>query len=343
MSCGYTVACIGAGYFSRFHTEAWGRIDGAQLVALADPDVDKARATGLRAYSDACDMLTRERPDIVDIVSPPPTHLEMIRAALGVRPLAIICQKPFCQSLEDARAAAELARAADVPLIVHENFRFQPWYRAIKAQIAAGAVGDVLQLTFRLRPGDGQGAGAYLDRQPYFQTMRRFLVHETAVHWIDTFRYLMGAPDAVFADLRRMNPAIAGEDAGYILFAYPGGRRALFDANRLLDHPAVNTRCTMGEALVEGTRGTLLLGGDGAVHLRGFGQIGTQEILAASAVAGFGGDCVYRLQEHVVAALRGGAAFENLAADYLPVLAQEAAIYASAAAGRWMDVKSPPS
>ncbi|MEO0763052.1 MAG: hypothetical protein AAFZ09_14815, partial [Pseudomonadota bacterium] len=60
---------------------------------------------------------------------------------------------------------------------------------------------------------DGQGPDAYHARQPYFQRMPRFLVHETAVHWIDTFRYLMGEAETVYADLRRLNPAIAGEDA----------------------------------------------------------------------------------------------------------------------------------
>ena len=41
---------------------------------------------------------------------------------------------------------------------------------------------------------------AYLARQPYFQTMERFLVHEVAVHWIDTFRFLQGEVEAVFKD-----------------------------------------------------------------------------------------------------------------------------------------------
>ena len=31
--------------------------------------------------------------------------------------------------------------------------------------------------------GDGQGPRAYLDRQPYFQQMPRFLIHETAIHY----------------------------------------------------------------------------------------------------------------------------------------------------------------
>ncbi|MEQ3679943.1 hypothetical protein [Pseudophaeobacter sp.] len=83
------------------------------------------------------------------------------------------------------------------------------------------------QVTFRLRPGDGQGAEAHLDRQPYFQNMPRFLVHETAVHWVDTFRYLLGNPLSVYADLRRENPVIAGEDAGYVLFDHRDGVRAV--------------------------------------------------------------------------------------------------------------------
>ena len=338
MGAPLTVGCIGAGYFSQFHYDAWSRISGARPVAAVDQDIAKARETGLAAYSDAQAMLDAQRPDIVDIITPPPTHLGLIKAALAIRPKAIVCQKPFCTGLKEAELAVCLANEAGVPLIVHENFRFQPWYRYIKAEIEGGRLGDVQQVTFRLRPGDGQGPEAYLDRQPYFQTMERFLVHETAVHWIDTFRYLLGQPDAVFADLRRMNPAIRGEDAGHILFAYPNGARAQFDGNRLLDHAAQNTRCTMGEALVEGTRGTLALAGDGSVRLREFGDLAEKIVLPPNEASGFGGDCVYHLQSHVVAALAGEAPFENTAGDYLDVIRQVDAVYRSAEKGAWVSL-----
>jgi len=336
MSGQLRVACVGAGYFAQFHYDAWARIPGAQLVASVDRDLEKATATGLAAYDDLGTMLDAVAPDILDIITPPDTHLNFIRHAVKARPKAIICQKPFCNGLEEAREAVQMSEDTGVPIVVHENFRFQPWYRVIKDQMTAGAIGDILQLTFRLRPGDGQGPDAYLDRQPYFQRMPRFLVHETAVHWIDTFRYLMGAPQAIFADLRKVNPVIAGEDAGYILFRYENGVRAMFDGNRLLDHSADNARCTMGEALIEGTQGTLALMGDGSVHLRKFGQKRSQMILQASTHTGFGGDCVYHLQNHVVEALLRGDAPENLAADYLSVIEQENAVYASAEAGAWV-------
>lgn len=331
-----TVGCIGAGYFSQFHHDAWGRIAGARLVASVDREIDRARATGLAAYADAGAMLSEVAPDIVDIVTPPPTHLSVIATALDAGPRAIICQKPFCRNLAEAEEAVRRCKAAGVTLIVHENIRFQPWYRAIKAEIDAGRLGEVQQVTFRLRPGDGQGPEAYLDRQPYFQTMERFLVHETAVHWIDTFRFLLGDPEAVFADLRRVNPAIRGEDAGHILFAYPGGARALFDGNRHLDHAATNTRCTMGEALVEGTRGSLTLEGDGSVRFRAFGTTDQDLVLPPTSAKGFGGDCVFHLQSHVIEALTQGSAIENRAEDYLAVIRQEAAIYRAAETRAWV-------
>lgn len=110
------------------------------------------------------------------------------------------------------------------------------------------------QVTFRLRPGDGKGPDAYLERQPYFQTMEKFLVHETAIHLIDVFRFLLAEePSAVYAALRRLNPAIAGEDAGMMLFDFPSGARAVFDGNRLADHKAENRRLTMGEMVIEGS------------------------------------------------------------------------------------------
>jgi predicted dehydrogenase len=189
-------------------------------------------------------------------------------------------------------------------------------------------------VTFRLRPGDGQGPEAYLARHPYFQEMPRFLVHETAVHWIDTFRSLLGEPTAVYADLRRVNPVIAGEDAGYILFDHPGGARALFDGNRSLDHAADNHRRTMGEALVEGTEGTIELRRDGSLWLRQFNAMAPDCLLPPDTWEGFGGDYVHALQAHVVSGLLDGTAIENCARDYLRVIDIEEAIYASAEAGR---------
>ena len=78
--------------------------------------------------------------------------------------------------------------------------------------------------------------------------MPEFLVRETAVHFIDTFRFLMGEVRAVTARLRRLNPVIAGEDSGLLIFEFDDARTGLFDGNRLNGHPATHLRRTMGEA-----------------------------------------------------------------------------------------------
>lgn len=328
------VACLGAGYFSQFHLGSWQRMSRTQIVGLCDQVPARAAAAGHPAYAALDAMLADTRPDVLDVILPPPAHAEAIRTALAAGVAAIICQKPFCTSPGEAHAIVAEAHAAGATLIVHENFRFQPWYRALRTAIDAGMIGRVTDATFRLRPGDGQGPRAYLDRQPYFQQMPRFLVQETAVHWVDTFRFLFGPARTVYADLRRLNPAIAGEDAGHVLFEHDGGLRALFDGNRHLDHPAENPRRTMGEGLFEGTKGSLRLLGDGSVWHRRFGENFETAFLAPDTHDGFGGDCVHALQLHVVAALLDGAPLENRAEDYLPVLDTVEAIYRSAAEGR---------
>lgn len=332
------VACVGAGYFSQFHYDSWSRMDRISLVGSCDQNLEKAQATGLPAFNDLDQMLNDTNPDLLDVIVPPMAHAETLATALAAGIKTIICQKPFCMDLAEAERITALAESLGARIIVHENFRFQPWYRAIKAAIDDGAIGTLQQVTFRLRPGDGQGPGAYLDRQPYFQQMERFLIHETGVHYIDTFRYLLGEPTAVYADLRNMNPAISGEDAGYVVFDHPNGARALLDGNRHLDHAADNLRCTMGEGLIEGTEGTLTLTGDGAVHLRKHSTMTMTPVLGANAWNGFGGDCVHHLQSHVICGILDGTEFENEARDYLQVIRIEAAIYASANKARKLKV-----
>ena len=324
------VACVGAGFFSQFHIESWQRIDRVDLVGVCDIALARAKATGAPSFDDLSKMLSKTGPDVLDIILPPVAHAESIKMAIAQKVPTIVCQKPFCTSFVEAQEVTALAKAAGCQLIIHENFRFQPWFRAIKDAIAAERIGEVLQATFRLRPGDGQGADAYLDRQPYFRDMPQLLIHETGVHYVDVFRYLFGEATHVYADLRKVNPVIAGEDAGYVIFEHASGIRSVLDGNRCLDHAADNTRRTMGEGLIEGTKGTLTLTGDGAVSLRAFGDIDAITYLGPDDHDGFGGDCTHALQSHIVAGVLGDGLIENTAEDYLGVLAAEAAIYRSA-------------
>ncbi|MEM9197763.1 MAG: Gfo/Idh/MocA family oxidoreductase, partial [Pseudomonadota bacterium] len=191
------VAVVGAGYFGQFHYDAWARMPEVRLAAICVRNAAGAAETAARwgaaqplpVFTDPSRMMAEIAPDIVDITAPPSSHLKMIQTLAPFAPW-ILCQKPFCDGVADARRAIETAQAHGARLAVHENIRFQPWYRTAKKLMDSSVLGRVFQASFRLRPGDGQGPSAYLDRQPYFQSMPRFLVHETAIHWIDTFRFL---------------------------------------------------------------------------------------------------------------------------------------------------------
>lgn len=338
------IAVAGAGYFAQFHHDGWQRIRGVRIVGIADLDIDRARASAAMVgsppvFASVAAMLDAAPCDVLDIATPPATHGPLSRLGLQ-RGLTVVCQKPFCTSLEEARETAALVADAPDRLIVHENFRFQPWYRTTKAILDAGELGDVYQITFRMRPGDGQGPNAYLARQPYFQKMPRFLIRETGIHFIDTFRYLFGEIASVSADLRRLNPAIVGEDAALVTFQHVDGRRGVFDANRLADHPADDRRKTMGEMWIEGSAATLHLDGFARLRLRRHGSNTWDDVSFDWQDRGYGGDCVHLFLAHVAAHLRTGSAIETRAVDYLRNLEIEAAIYRSHAERREVAVLS---
>ncbi|MGL5448661.1 MAG: Gfo/Idh/MocA family protein [Rhabdaerophilum sp.] len=332
------VACVGTGYFSRFQYRAWKRMPEVELVAVCNRSRKKAEEFAAEfgiagVYTDLGEMLDAAQPDLLDIITPPETHLAAIRHA-AARGIDVICQKPFCTTLHEARQALEAAREAKISIAVHENFRFQPWHRAIRSFLASGQMGQVYQATFRLRPGDGQGPSAYLERQPYFQKMPRFLVHETAIHLIDVFRSLFGEASQVTALLRRLNPAIAGEDSGLFVLDMADGTRCVFDGNRLSDHRAQNRRLTMGEFMIEGENGVLALDGDGGLTFRRHSENEEKPVSYEWNNIDFGGDCVYRFQRHVIDHRLGLGLIETSASDYLSNIRIEEAIYESNDEGR---------
>ena len=112
MSSKLKVAAVGTGYFSQFHYDAWSRCDDVELVGVADLDLGAAQNIadqhGAQAFDDAATMLDKVQPDLLDIITPPPTHLAMIGLA-AERDINVICQKPFCGGLEGAREAVQLA------------------------------------------------------------------------------------------------------------------------------------------------------------------------------------------------------------------------------------------
>lgn len=335
---GIRIILIGGGYFGRIQARAWLRLPDVDLVGIVESssDIRKILQTGfpkVKIVANLESLIDLGNIDIVDVATPPSTHADIISPLLNIIP-NIICQKPFCADYETAQFLVEKSEASSTKLIVHENFRFMPWYRKIKSIISQGDLGEIRQACFRMRPGDGNGESAYLARQPYFRKMERFLIHETGIHWIDVFRYLFGEPKSIFAELWQSNQTIVGEDSGYLILNMKNGIRTMLDANRTLDHNAKNHRLVMGEFTVEGSKASLFLNGDGTIIIRTFGSNEQTSVFYEFTDNDFGGDCVFHFQQHVINHLKNKNHLECLARDYLQNMSIEEAAYNSANIGQ---------
>ncbi|MCI0637784.1 MAG: Gfo/Idh/MocA family oxidoreductase [Gemmataceae bacterium] len=138
-------ALIGAGFFAGFQAEGWQRVSGVEITALAEPLAERAREFAARwgiprIYASAAELLRHERPDFVDIATRPELHLPLVElaAAHGVQ---VICQKPMAPAWEECLRMVEVCRAAQVRrLLIHENWRWQAWYREVKRLLDANRI-----------------------------------------------------------------------------------------------------------------------------------------------------------------------------------------------------------
>lgn len=327
---------IGSGYFSPFQYEAWGRIPETTITAMCNRNIDKAKPimekySIERHYVDWKEMLEKEKPDFVDIITPPETHLEMCKVAADMG-IHIICQKPLAPTFKEAKQIIEYVNTKDIRFMVHENWRFQPWYREIKKLLKKGVIGELHTMNFRKRMGDGWGENAYIPRQPYFRDYPRLIVYENGIHFIDTFRYLGGEIHKVYAKLRKMNPVITGEDWAMVMFEFEKDIVGMWDASRFNEPNYPNPRYTFGEFLVEGLEGAIRLYGDGRITIQPLGKDEVDHGYHHQNI-NFAGDCVYATQRHFVDCFISGNEFESNGTDYLKSLAVQEAVYNSAKTG----------
>src|SRR5258708_25115589 len=190
------VALAGAGMISWYHLTAW-RNPGARvsLVAVADPDSGRAgkRAAEFaipKLYPDAATILASEAIDALDVATPRETHAAWVEAA-AARGINVLCQKPLTPTLGEAEA---LIRRLDgkVRLMVHENWRFRPWYRDLRRWIAEGELGDIILARMAtINSGflpDSDGRRPSFVRQPFMQHEKRLMLQEVLIHHLDTMR-----------------------------------------------------------------------------------------------------------------------------------------------------------
>jgi predicted dehydrogenase len=312
------VGLIGAGMISLYHLIAWSRLGSARVVAICDRDRARAEARAREfniptVYTDAAEMIAREPLDAVDIASPRERHAEHVRLA-AARGLPALCQKPLAPTYDEAeRLAAEVE--GKCRLMVHENWRFRPFYRRARQWIDEGRVGAIRSAAMTVR-GSGFVAGPdgkfpALERSPYMRDLARLAVSESLIHHIDVLRWLAGPLRVLAARIGRACPAIRGEDRAAIMMAGPDDVPVFVHGDTAA--PGYPPRAVERLELI-GTRATIIFE-DVRLSLAGARPENEMFDLAECYQASFD-DCI----RHFVECLRSGAAFETNPRDNLETL-----------------------
>jgi D-apiose dehydrogenase len=250
-------ALIGCGFFAINHLHGWNDAKGAEIVALCDSSPERLKNVGdqfgiAARYLNAADMLAHETLDFVDVATTASSHRTLVEL-VAAHKLAVICQKPLAPTLQDAKAIVESCAKANVPLMVHENFRWQSAIQRIKNIVESGDIGPVFWGRISFRSAYDVFAG-----QPYLAEGKRFIVEDLGIHALDVARFLMGDVKNVSARIKRVNPNIKGEDVATILLDHGNGVASVVDCSYATK---LETEA-FPETLIEldGSKGTLRLG-----------------------------------------------------------------------------------
>lgn len=182
---------IGAGAMGRHHARLFSQNPGTELVAIVDPDGNRAATEaapyGVATYPTLAALLDREQIDVVAVAAPTSLHHVIGLEALG-HGLHVLMEKPLAATSQQAIELAVEAQRRGVVLAVGHVERFNPALRQLKQLVDDGAVGKTTSIVTRrlgVMPPRIKDANIVID---------------LAIHDIDICSYMMGSqPENVVA------------------------------------------------------------------------------------------------------------------------------------------------
>jgi predicted dehydrogenase len=331
-------ALIGCGFFAQNHLNAWRdlKADGIELVAVCDIDPDKAEAAATafgipRYYADPRTMFEAEQLDFVDIATRMDTHKALVLLAIE-RGIRAIVQKPFASDWAECVAMVDAAKAAGVPLAVHENFRFQTPMRIARETLASGVIGDPTWARFAFRTGFD-----VYRTQPYFHHEKKLAILDVGIHVLDLARVFMGEVRHILCETQRRNAKNLGEDTATMMLRHVSGAVSLvectYEAKQVPD-PFPQTLIT-----IEGDNGSIKIHEDFRMVVTSGGKatesrIGSPLLTWTQEPWHIAQESVLLTQTAIISAWRAGRDAETSGADNLKTYALVDAAYAAADQGR---------
>jgi predicted dehydrogenase len=333
-------ALIGCGFFAVNQMHAWQDVAGANIVAICDRDPERLKIVGDqfgidRRYSDAAKMFAEGGFDFVDIATTVSSHRALVEMAASHK-VPAICQKPFAKTLDDAKAMVAACEKAGIPLMVHENFRWQTPIQAVRRALDSGAIGTPFWGRLSFRSGYDVFSG-----QPYLAEGERFIIEDLGIHTLDIARFLLGDVKAMTARTKRVNPKIKGEDVATMLLDHEGGVTSIVDVSYATKQSVEPFPETLVE--IDGSHGSIRL--TQGYRLEVFGPNGNEVSDVSPTLLSWASrpwhniqESVFAIQQHWAEQFASGGETSTSGADNLKTLALVEAAYESAASGKTVDV-----
>jgi predicted dehydrogenase len=257
-------AVLGTGFWANYQIPAWMELEGIELVALYNRTRSKAEVLAKQynvaaVYENAQDLLDNEKLDFVDIITDVDTHAPLTEMA-AKKGVAVICQKPMAPKLPIAQQMVGACKKSNVPLFIHENWRWQSPIRKVKEVIKSGVIGK----PFKARVTFCSGFPVF-DNQPFLADLEEFIITDIGSHILDTCRFLFGEAETLYCQTVTVNPKIKGEDVANVLMKMKDGLSCYVEmsyASILEYEPFPQTFM-----LIEGEKGSIHLTKDYSVHV----------------------------------------------------------------------------
>jgi predicted dehydrogenase len=159
----FKCAILGCGPRSYGHARAYDLITRGRVVACCDLDPDRLHAYGetfgiAARYTDLDEMLAREKPDVVHVVTPPTLRVTLMTRLAEAGVPAVIVEKPICIGADDYKALRKLAGTTESKFAVNHQLRHHPRILYLLGHVRSGHIGEVRFLDgSAVLPMSGQG------------------------------------------------------------------------------------------------------------------------------------------------------------------------------------------
>ena len=222
---------LGAGRIGKVHAKAVTGDADAKLVAVADAFPAAAQAIAdqygcaVRSIDEIC---AADDINAVVICTPTDTHADLIEQFVKAGK-AVFCEKPIDLSLARVKQCLEVVRAQKGTLMVGFNRRFDPHFRAVRAEIDKGSIGDVEMVVITSRD-PGAPPVDYIKRSGG-------IFRDMTIHDFDMARFLLGeeVEEVVATAAVLVDPEIgkAGDfDSVQVMLRTRSGRQAVISNSR---------------------------------------------------------------------------------------------------------------